>query len=965
MPTTYDPRRRKKGTNRPSAKVDPAVADFLRNQPTMSTYRPATADAQRQQTAGGVAYGQPRQYNAPGTNPRTANYGPATPGRAIPSANPSLGRSAEIAANNVIEFLVPSEQVKGLMGQGELNPWVSGGLLAASMIPVPGLGPAGKVVGKVAGKVVGKGAGEAGEAVASKAAADAVQRGASSRMAPGASAARGVQSGDARALAEAEREAATRGAARRADYQLANLRDRVIADQNLRRLAKMLEANPNAALPQPPRVSVADMQLRPKVDLPPAPGSKLDPNRPMPAAPGEVRGPMTQEEVSSTLDALGFQPGKKPNVNSYGETGREALAPNVNKNMRGNVTTPDGKEVPKVKWTWDGNSTPNHQQFRMWDEEAGKYVPWKEGYKSAKNKWKTAQTKSDINNPKAAPETVDTAVADMTPRQYEQYTRMQQRRQDGLITDMGVGEKAIEMPPGAVKGSVEQARQEAAARVPMAEAEFNDLKSLMETPPPGANPRPAARPNYDRSQGFETARGKRPVRKEGESQEAFDARLKEWSEKRTIANLRKSRASLRKPNKRKGESEAAYQKRLKEWRASQDPKSPNYATTRAGQVARDERARVDQRLAEAQPNRVESSQVGPQARPSAVVDDYDPYGSIRRMMERTPSRTEAPTPAPAPAAAPKPSQPKKPSSSRSRKPKAETPNPAAVEGPKPRAPRKPKAETPAETTKPGTSRKPKAETPTETPKPPAPKKPSAKKPSNKKESEKPTPAKPAAEGTKPTGKPSRPPKGVSAKTGGVTKDGKPAQYGPEEEVLFYGQQYGPNPKPAGAAAPKGKRRVRKYVGRALGGSALVSGTALLGAQSMYMQGKQEEAAAAKAAETARDSRPPSQKPAPQKDYVRDNLGRKISRREFNRREAWRAKHGIERREGEDIQKYRARLEKWKKNHPGLVKAEADRRQKYRRNAGTKRYGKEATRRTRNAGKGFAGMDEDARKALRS
>lgn len=376
--------------------------------------------------------------------------------------------------------------------------------------------------------------------------------------------------------------------------------------------------------------------------------------------------------------------------------------------------TDQASGLPKVRVTWDGTKAPNHQQFKKLNPETGRYVKWDEGFKQARNRWKTRQTKMDTANPNASA----AAFEGLTPQQYARVQRMEQRKAEGLVTQRPGDENNPIQPPTAQRGSIEAARQEAAARGYRGQQrDADEIRRLMEKGAPGSNPRPASRlPNP--GQGADRARGSRPTRKEGEPQADFDQRLADWNNSRSVANLRKTKKSLQAPKRRKGESEAAYNDRIKAWYDSLNPKKENFGTTKASQVQLRERARVDEKLASTQPNAIRPDQLPTPNRPAGSADEYNPYAFLTRDL--TPKPRPASRPAEAPAAAaegPKVSRPRGGGKKKTTEPApAETPAAAGAEGPKAKSPRgsgKPKADAPkqpeATSTKPKGGRKPKAD----------------------------------------------------------------------------------------------------------------------------------------------------------------------------------------------------------------------------------------------------------------
>lgn len=372
--------------------------------------------------------------------------------------------------------------------------------------------------------------------------------------------------------------------------------------------------------------------------------------------------------------------------------------------------------LPKVRVTWDGTKAPNHQQFKKLNPETGRYVKWDEGFKQARNRWKTRQTKMDTANPNAS----DAAFEGLTPQQYARVQRMEQRKAEGLVTQRPGDENNPIQPPTAQRGSIEAARQEAAVRGYRGQPrDADEIRRLMEEGAPGSNPRPASRlPNP--GQGADRARGSRPTRKEGEPQADFDQRLADWNNSRSVANLRKTKKSLQAPKRRKGESEAAYNDRIKVWYDSFNPKKENFGTTKASEVQLRERARVDEKLASTQPNAIRPDQLPTPNRPAGSADEYNPYAFLTRDLTPKPRPVSRPAEAPAAAAeGPKVSKPRGGGKKKTTEPApVETPASAGAEGPKPKSSRgsgKPKADAPkqpeAASTKPKGGRKPKADSP--------------------------------------------------------------------------------------------------------------------------------------------------------------------------------------------------------------------------------------------------------------
>lgn len=576
---------------------------------------------------------------------------------------------------------------------------------------------------------------------------------------------------------------------------------------------------------------------------------------------------------------------------------------------------------PKVRVSWDGVSQPNHQSFKKLDPGTGKYVKWDEGFKQARKRWKTRQTKLDTSNPNASAD----AFEGLTPRQMEQIQRMRQREAEGLVTQ---GDD-----PAVVKGSIEARRQEAAAR---SGNRSDSMRALMEQPPPGGNPRPAARLNNP-GQGAERARGSRPVRKDGESAESFDARLAEWQQKRTVSNLSKTRKSLQAPKKKQGETPEAYRARVAEWRSNE--------SSRMAQMVERERARVDAKLAESQPMAIRPDQLDRPTSPARVEDAYNPYAFLSRNLQpNRPAQRPAAQPAASaaaegPKATPKPRTQKK---TEQPKPEAVTETPAtsaAVEGPK---------------------------------KPSSPRKPSAKK--ETKETKK--PSAPSREVVDPRTTPTGPfspnkLKPVPPKTGKYT----PMSKRPEPVAPRGGFRV----PPGGMGNPKAKltkgQKIKKGAKTAAKAGALTTAAVYGVTTGMYEAGKKAEARKDQPRSEGGDkrgvdatSRPVLAAAKRTKEGLRDANGRMITREEFDARKAWREKNGLGRRPNEDRAAYKARIAKWKKENPKAWAKEEARRNNWRKSEGVKRFGRAATKATRglkDKTTSFISVyDETARKNLR-
>ena len=259
---------------------------------------------------------------------------------------------------------------------------------------------------------------------------------------------------------------------------------------------------------------------------------------------------------------------------------------NVIKNALGReASKAAGLKKANVRVTWTGDKTPNHQQFKIIDEN-GKTKPWKDGFASAKKSWKTAQTKSDVRNPNATASRVQNVEADMTPEEL-------QRLQFNRMLD--------ENPQ--VRAQLDEAEYEAYVRG--GGMEFDETRRLMQEMPLGGRPSRFQRGKVP-SRMKSPAKGAEPVKRPDETNAAFQKRYDEWAAARTNQTFRlsgKKQKNIKKPVKgmrkdgkgplKNGETEAEYQKRLDKWRASTGEQS-RMATTEA------ERARTGQRLRDAQ-----------------------------------------------------------------------------------------------------------------------------------------------------------------------------------------------------------------------------------------------------------------------------------------------------------------------------------------------------------------------------
>jgi len=265
-----------------------------------------------------------------------------------------------------------------------------------------------------------------------------------------------------------------------------------------------------------------------------------------------------------------------------------------------------GLKKGNVRVTWTGDKTPNHQQFKIIDEN-GKTQPWKDGFASAKQSWKTAQKKADPRNPNATPSRVQNVEADMTPEEL-------QRLQFNRMLD--------ENPQ--VRAQLDEAEYEAYVRG--GGMEFDETRRLMQEMPLGGRPSRFQRgkvPPRMKS----PAKGAEPVKRADETNAAFQKRYDEWASARTNQtfrlkgtkqkNIKKPVKGMRKDGKgplKNGETEAEYQKRLDSWRAATGKQS-RMATTEA------ERARTGQRLRDAQ--NVADMEAG-RFQPNVLADQPNP-----------------------------------------------------------------------------------------------------------------------------------------------------------------------------------------------------------------------------------------------------------------------------------------------------------------------------------------------------
>ena len=258
---------------------------------------------------------------------------------------------------------------------------------------------------------------------------------------------------------------------------------------------------------------------------------------------------------------------------------------NVIKNALGRKASKDaGLKKENVRVTWTGDKAPNHQQFKIIDEN-GKTKPWKDGFASAKKSWKTAQTKSDVRNPNATASRVQNVEAGMTPEEL-------QRLQFNRMLD--------ENPQ--IRAQLDEAEYDAYVRG--GGMEFDEISRMMREMPLGNRPTRFQRGKVP-SRLKSPAKGAEPVKRADETNAQFQKRYDEWASARTNQTFRlseKKQARIKKPVKgirkdgkpyKNGETEAAYQKRLDKWRAATGPQS-RMATTEA------ERARTSQRLRDAQ-----------------------------------------------------------------------------------------------------------------------------------------------------------------------------------------------------------------------------------------------------------------------------------------------------------------------------------------------------------------------------
>jgi hypothetical protein len=373
-------------------------------------------------------------------------------------------------------------------------------------------------------------------------------------------------------LAQREAQQAAQSSAARANASLSNLQNQLDAGGGPRRytaeeMVLAAEAAERAkAANRPKRVTIR----QPKPDRIKSDGPEVSPNfnRP-PQGPRDMPKPPEPVRVDTRTTA------EDGGVN----------VDNVIKNALGRKASKDaGLKKENVRVTWTGDKTPNHQQFKIIDEN-GKTKKWKDGFDSAKKSWKTAQTKSDPRNPNATDRRVTNTEAEMTPQELDQLRRAQMMDENPQIV-----------------AQLEDAAEEAYRRG--GGMDFDETRRMMQEMPLGGRASRFQRGKVP-ARMSSPARGAEPVKRADETDAQFQKRYDEWSSARTNQTFRlseKKQKRIKKPVKgirkdgkpyKNGETEAAYQKRLDKWRAATGPQS-RMATTEA------ERARTGQRLRDAQ-----------------------------------------------------------------------------------------------------------------------------------------------------------------------------------------------------------------------------------------------------------------------------------------------------------------------------------------------------------------------------
>jgi hypothetical protein len=862
--------------------------------------------------------------------PSASTYKPSrfkTQSSSMPTFGPGGGGAASARLQDDLNKITPAKDKAEVWGRaleslfytlsdaetmdavrsGRMNPLLGGGLVAAGALPVGNIG-----------KQVGKGV------------------------------AKGAQS-----LAKREAQEAAKAQAARANASLTNLTNELgapvksadaIARQRARG-SKAMDAGGAARFYSPEEMQAAAQALARANDRPEKVVTIRQPK------PENIRtdGP----EMGATIPAgspvvrPAYSPNRPKGTASYNPDGsinidkltRDALN-NTNKGKKQKLTEND------VLVTYNGVGQPQKDEFFRQGPD-GKLVEWPQGYKSALNKFKTRETAIE-NRSSELLNAVD--VANMTPQQYAAF-----RVSEGLKASPDLIESR-------------------ANRLVAQDAAEGETKNLMR--PPDGSPPDAASPVDQGMRVNRPARGQRPKRDDYETKAEFDEAIANYEATRKNTNLKKKKSSLKRPKKRKGESDSAYQKRLDDWNAkTRDPnRTPQEGDPVAVGVAQRERARVDEKLRDSQPSRVESADVIPAFPENQAAGEYIPSGasklpeptfSRKPKKAETPKKTEEPTPAES-AKTPFKENVEKPTAKKSTKksaakkttkksttkksttkkstkksaakkttPKQETPQPDEIEIPKrgstaPTAPKTPKTRTPKKSTKKST------------------KKQTVKKPSAKKTTKKQTAKKTTKKTTKKQAAKKTPPQKPQsmidkqrerdlAKIDGATKSTKAKTEKAKTE------------KPKKSK----KRKFGSAVAAGLGGGTGVATAGIVGAKLINVASeKQGTQIAEKAVTSVESSGSPTSVPenAPEavKQILRDKYGRKITREEFERRK-----------------KYREAM----KNMPADRRAakrkqEMERRKKWRESTGKQLFKQAATTKTRNT-RGKTRMDSDAVKALKN
>ena len=326
-----------------------------------------------------------------------------------------------------------------------------------------------------------------------------------------------------------------------------------IAKQRGRSAAAMRAGGEDTAAPAPNRPSPQEMVQAAQAQ------QRMQPPQTRPPA-GFPAGRTPRTDAPGRLETAPEMP-QRPTLANPRDTDAPKLDPrvssedggvNVNNVIKNALGRDGSKGLTKkdVEVSWDGTSDPTKQaaRFRKIDPKTGKSVFWKDGHDSAKKSWKTAQTKADRTNPNATPSRLAVEEAGMTPQQ---------------LARARVNATLRRNP------EVSQRLGEEAAMEDAAEAELRGLAGMMRRPPNDAYVRPAGRMTkpdvIDSTRKTYTTRKQPPKQKEGESDEAFARRLKNYESRYTP------------PVQRKGESKKAfetrqrnYEKRMEKERARQD-----------------------------------------------------------------------------------------------------------------------------------------------------------------------------------------------------------------------------------------------------------------------------------------------------------------------------------------------------------------------------------------------------------